>query len=103
MDLLAGFDERWTTLLTQLLAEDPSKRLPLPTLKLARGVGHLAPVGEAASRRLGHKTWPRRSWLAIAMLAGFSVLLLVAWFYLGSRPSHYDFDEFFPPDEEAMR
>ena len=30
MELLAGFDEGWTTLLTQLHAEEPSKRLPLP-------------------------------------------------------------------------
>ena len=101
MDLLAGFDENWTTLLAQLLAEDPSKRLPLP--ELARGVGHPAPIGKAASRRLGQKTLPHRSWVAIAVSAGFSVLLLVAWLYFGSRPQHYDFDEFFPPGEEVLQ
>lgn len=99
MDLLAGFDERWTALLGQLLAEDPSRRLPLP--ELARG--RFAPVGEAASRRLGRKSWPRRLGVAIAALAGLFAVSLAAWLYLESRPRHYDFDEFFPPEEEVSR
>ena len=84
MNLLAGFDERWTTLLKQLLAEDPSKRLPLPALDLARKVRHPAP-----------------SWLAVtaALLLALGGIAL----YVATRPPHYDFDEFFPPDEEVLR
>lgn len=84
MDLLAGFDDGWTTLLTQLLAEDPSKRLPLPALKLARKVRPLAPL-----------------WLAVmtfVLLALGGIAL-----YVANRPRHYDFDEFFPPEEEVSR
>ena len=84
MDLLAGFDENWTTLLTQLLAEDPSKRLPLPTLKLARGVRHSAPIWLAAT--------------AFVLLALGGIAL-----YVANRPPHYDFDEFFPPSEEVVQ
>ena len=83
MDLLAGFDEGWTALLAQLLSEDPSKRLPLPSVKLARGVRHPTPV------------WP-------VVLLGLVALGGIA-LYVASRPPHYDFDEFFPPDEEVMR
>ena len=84
MDLLAGFDERWTTLLTQLLSEDPSRRLPLPTLKLARGVRHFAP------------TWLAATVFVLLALGGIAL-------YVVNRPQHYDFDEFFPPDEEALQ
>ena len=84
MDLLAGFDEGWTALLAQLLAEEPSKRLPLPALELARGVGHLAP------------SWLAVTAFALLALGGFAL-------YKVSRPPHYDFDEFFPPDEEVVR
>ena len=84
MDLLAGFDEGWTALLAQLLAEDPSKRLPLPTLKLAREVRPSAPTWLAV--------------LAFALLALGGIAL-----YLANRSPHYDFDEFFPPDEEEVR
>ena len=84
MDLLAGFDGNWTTLLTQLLAEDPSKRLPLPALKLARGVRHSAP------------RWLAATVFVLLVLGGIAL-------YVVSRPQHYDFDEFFPPDEEAFQ
>ena len=87
MDLLAGFDENWTTLLIQLLAEDPSKRLPLPAFKVGRDL------------------WARRNRLKthIAFALGLIAVILGVCLYFGSRPQHYDFDEFFPPDEEALQ
>ena len=84
MDLLAGFDEGWTALLAQLLSEDPSKRLPIPALKLARKVRPPAP------------TWLAVTAFVLLALGGIAL-------YVASRPPHYDFDEFFPPDEEMMR
>lgn len=92
MDLLAGFDERWTTLLTQLLSEDPSKRLPLPELVLRSPT-----VGcDLRAHRNRLKT-------QIAFALGLITVILGACLYFVSRPSHYDFDEFFPPNEEVLR
>ena len=92
MDLLAGFDESWTTLLTQLLAEDPSKRLPMPELVLR-------------SPLVGRDLRARRNRLItqIAFAIGLVSILLGVWLYFNSRPPHYDFDEFFPPNEEVLR
>ena len=92
MDLLAGFDEGWTTLLTQLLAEDPSKRLPLSELVLRSPT-----VGcDLRAHRNRLKT-------QIAFALGLIAVILGVCLYFVSRPYHYDFDEFFPPDEEVMR
>ena len=92
MDLLAGFDERWTALLTRLLAEDPSKRLPLPVFVLC------SPV-------VGRNLRARRNRLKtqIAIVLGLIAVVLGVCLYFGSRPRHYDFDEFFPPDEEVLQ
>ena len=92
MDLLAGFDESWTALLAQLLAEDPSKRLPLPSFSLP-----LPSVGRARRARRN------RLITQIAFILGSTAILLGVWLYFGSRLQHYDFDEFFPPDEEVSR
>ena len=92
MDLLAGFDENWTTLLTQLLAEDPSRRLPLPEFVLRSPT-----VGcDLRAHRNRLKTH-------IAFVLGLIAVILGVWLYWGSRPQHYDFDEFFPPDEEVLQ
>ena len=91
MELLVGFDEGWTALLSQLLAEDPSRRLPLPGLAL-----DFPPVGRdlRARRRNRLKT-------QIVFLVGLIVIVLGVWLYFSSRPARYDFDEFFPlPAEE---
>ena len=92
MDLLAGFDESWTALLAQLLAEDPSKRLPLPSFSLP-----LPSVGRARRARRN------RLITQIAFILGSVAILLGVWLYFVSRPQRYDFDEFFPPNEEALR
>lgn len=92
MDLLAGFDERWTTLLTQLLAEEPSTRLPLPELVLRSPT-----VGcDLRAHRNRLKT-------QIAFVLGLIAVILGVCLYFVSRPYHYDFDEFFPPNEEVLR
>ena len=92
MDLLAGFDENWTTLLKQLLAEEPSKRLPLPELVLRSPT-----VGcDLRAHRNRLKT-------QIAFVLGLIAVILGVCLYFVSRPYHYDFDEFFLPDEEVLR
>ena len=92
MDLLAGFEEGWTSLLTQLLAEDPSKRLPLPEFVLR-------------SPLVGRDLRARRNRLItqIAFTMGLVSILLGVWFCFISRSPQYDFDEFFPPDEEVFQ
>ena len=92
MDLLAGFDESWTALLAQLLAEDPSKRLPLPSFSL--------PVPSVGRARRARRN---RLITQIAFILGSVAILLGVWLYFGSRPQRYDFDEFFPPNEEVLR
>ena len=92
MDLLAGFDAGWTILLTQLLAEDPSKRLPLSELVLRSPT-----VG--CDLRANHNRLITQIAFAMCLVA----ILLGVWLYFGTRPRHYDFDEFFPPNEEASR
>ena len=99
MDLLAGFDDSWTALLAQLLAEDPSKRLPLPSVKLAREVRPSAPTlmrRAGSSRKSG---LPRLVWIIMTMALLLGIGCLVR--YVASRPQHYDFDEFFPPEGEV--
>ena len=92
MDLLAGFDRGWTTLLRQLLAEDPSKRLPLPELVLRSPM-----VGRDLRARRNHLK------ARIAVALGLIVVTLGVCLYFVSRSPHYDFDEFFPLEEEAFR
>ena len=92
MDLLAGFDESWTVLLTQLLAEDPSKRLPLPELSLR------SPTAGRALRARRN-----RFIMQFVFAMGLVAILLGVGLYLGARPRHYDFDEFFPLEEEVSR
>ena len=88
MDLLAGFDEGWTDLLSRLLAEDPAKRLPLPALTL---------------RSVESEHRCRVRWMAVvACVVGAVLVALAVWFGVGSRPPHYEFDEFFPPEEEGV-
>jgi serine/threonine protein kinase len=83
MELLAGFDPKWTTLLNVLLNTEPKKRLPLPA------------VSAHTSRRRNNL---KRAVWAVAAIAVFvaAAEIVIACF---SKP-HYDFDEFFPPEIE---
>jgi len=85
-DLLAGFDPAWTNLLTRLLDEDPSRRLPIPE-RVELGV---------MRRR-------RRTFRWIVAVASVVVLALSVFAYVRSRPPHYDFDDFFPPESHPSQ
>ena len=83
MDLLAGFDRKWTKILNVLLNAEPKKRLPLPP----------APVLASPRRR----TLKRVLWI---VAAGTVLALGIAFAAACFSKPHYDFDEFFPPEKE---
>ena len=85
-ELLAGFDPVWTKLLTALLNDDPSRRLPMPER-----------VDLGASRR--RRRLIRAGVVGLAVLSALA-LALACW---RMRPTHYDFDEFFPEEEAEQR
>jgi serine/threonine protein kinase len=83
MDLLAGFDRKWTKILNVLLNAEPKRRLPLPT----------APVLASPRRRI----LKRVLWI---VAAGTVLALGIAFAAACFSKPHYDFDEFFPPEKE---
>jgi len=84
-DLLEGFDPAWRSLLMQLLSDEPSRRLPLPSLS-AHGV-----TRRRRLRRLVR--WGVLLALLGAALAGVSV-----WYRLRTAQPRYTFDTFFPSE-----
>jgi serine/threonine-protein kinase len=85
MELLAGFDPKWTKILNVLLNAEPKKRLPIP----------LAPVLASPRRRI-----LKRVLLIVAVGTVFALGIAFAAACF-SKP-HYEFDEFFPPETEEV-
>lgn len=83
MELLAGFDIKWTKLLNVLLNAEPKKRLPLPP----------SPVLASPRRRIFKRVL---GIVAAGTVLALGIAFAVTYF---SKP-HYDFDEFFPPEKE---
>lgn len=93
MEMLAGFEEGWTTVLAQLLSEAPERRLPLPPLVLRE----TADVCRPPRRR-------RRSAVSVVVSVVIAALLaLAAWRFFGARTPRMDFDSFFPTEEELFK